>query len=171
MTDSSEPVDLTRHDCLRLLDQGMLGRVVFTASAMPAVQPVRYALHGDEVVFPVADDGPLSTATRHAVVGFHVDDVDPVTHVGWSVLGVGRAYALSRTDRRATPAAGPASHMVAVPLQQLTGRRFQLGEVDAGQGSRSSPVRRPVPPPPRPPRTGRPRGRGSRRARHEPPAP
>jgi uncharacterized protein len=127
MTGSLELVDLTRDDCLRLLGARVLGRVVFTASAMPAVQPVSYLLHGDEVVFRVADSGSLSTATHHAVVGFHVDDIDPITHVGWTVLGVGQAYEVTDTDGRALPAAGSASHTVAVPLQELTGQRVRLG--------------------------------------------
>jgi len=131
MNESTELVDLTRDDCLRLLGARVLGRVVFTASAMPAVQPVSYLLHGDEVVFCVADSGSLSTATHHAVVGFHGDDIDPITHVGWSVLGVGQAYEITDIDRRSLPAAGSASHTVAVPLQELTGQRVQLGDAAA----------------------------------------
>jgi hypothetical protein len=131
MTDSTELVDLSRDDCLRLLGASVLGRVVFTALAMPAVQPVSYVLHGDEVVFRVADSGSLSTATRHAVVGFQVDDIDPITHLGWSVLGVGQAYEITDIDRRSVPPAGPASHTVAVPLQELTGQRVQLGAAAA----------------------------------------
>jgi nitroimidazol reductase NimA-like FMN-containing flavoprotein (pyridoxamine 5'-phosphate oxidase superfamily) len=131
MTERTEQADLTREDCLHLLGAGGLGRVVFTASAMPAVQPVSYVLHGEEVVFRVADDGPVSTATRHAVVGFQVDDIYPVTHAGWSILGVGQAYELRDADRRSVPVAGFATHTVAVPLQQLTGQRVRLGYTDA----------------------------------------
>jgi hypothetical protein len=65
------------------------------------------------------------------VVGFHVDDIDPITHVGWSVLGVGQAYEVTDTDRRSLPAAGSTSHTVAVPLQELTGQRVQLGVAEA----------------------------------------
>jgi hypothetical protein len=135
MTASTELVDLTRDDCLRLLGARVLGRVVFTASAMPAVQPVSYVLHGDEVVFRVADSGSLSKATRHAVVGFQVDDIDPVTNLGWSVLGVGQAYEVTDTDHHSVSAAGPASHTVAVPLQELTGQRVQLGDTGAREGT------------------------------------
>ena len=131
MTERTEPADLTREDCLHLLGARGLGRVVFTASAMPAVQPVSYVRHGDEVVFRVADGGPLSTATRHAVVGFQVDDIDPQTRAGWSVLGVGQAYEISDADRRSLPVAGSETHTVAVPLQQLTGQRVRLGHTDA----------------------------------------
>jgi nitroimidazol reductase NimA-like FMN-containing flavoprotein (pyridoxamine 5'-phosphate oxidase superfamily) len=132
MTQRTAQTDLTRDDCLRLLGTGELGRVVFTASAMPAVQPVSYVLHGDEVVFLVADSGSLSTATQHAVVGFQVDDIDLVTHAGWSVLGVGQAYEISDADQRAVPIAGSATHTVVVPMQQLTGQRIRLGHTDAG---------------------------------------
>jgi nitroimidazol reductase NimA-like FMN-containing flavoprotein (pyridoxamine 5'-phosphate oxidase superfamily) len=136
MTERTEPADLNRDACLLLLGAGGLGRVVFTASAMPAVQPVSYVRHGDEVVFRVADGSPLSIATRHAVVGFQVDDIDPVTHAGWSVLGVGQAYELSDADRRSVPVAGSATHTVAVPLLQLTGQRVLLGYTDVGAAER-----------------------------------
>lgn len=136
MTKPTEPVDLTRDDCLQLLGTGGLGRVVFTASALPAVQPVSYVLHRDEVIFRVADGGSLSDATRHAVVGFQVDDIDPVTQAGWSVVGVGRAYAISDADRRSTPLLDSATHVVAVPMQQLTGQRVQLGDTDAARHGR-----------------------------------
>lgn len=74
--------------------------------------------------------GPLSTATRHAVVGFQVDDIDPATHAGWSVLGVGQAYEISDADRRSVPVDASAMHIVALPLQQLTGQRIRLGYTD-----------------------------------------
>jgi uncharacterized protein len=130
MTERTELTALTRVDCLHLLAAGGLGRVVFTASAMPAVQPVRYVLRGDEVVFHVADGGPLSMATQHAVVGFQVDDIDPITHAGWSVLGVGQAYEITDDGHRWVPSTGSARHSVAVPLQQLTGQRVRLGNTD-----------------------------------------
>jgi hypothetical protein len=130
MTERTELIGLTRVDCLQLLAAGGLGRVVFTASAMPAVQPVRYVLRGDEVVFQVVDGGPLSMATQHAVVGFQVDDIDPVTHAGWSVLGVGQAYEITEDGHRGVPSTGSARHSVAVPLQQLAGQRVWLGNTD-----------------------------------------
>lgn len=144
MTERTKPSDLTRDDCLHLLGTGGLGRVVFTASAMPAVQPVSYVLHGDEVVFRVADGGSLSTATRQAVVGFQVDDIDPVTYAGWSVLGVGQAYAISDADRRSVPAGDFATHTVAVPMQQLTGQRLRLGHTDDGAAARPADAARTV---------------------------
>ena len=111
---------------------------------MPAVQPVSYVLHGEEVVFRVADHGSLSNATRHAVVGFQVDDIDPVTYAGWSVLGVGQAYAISDADHRSTPVTAIATHTVALPLQQLTGQHVRLDQTDAAAAARPAVAARTV---------------------------
>lgn len=144
MMERTELGDVTRDECLHLLGAGGLGRVVFTASAMPAVQPVTYVRHGDEVVFRVADGSALSTATQHAVVGFHVDDIDPVTRTGWSVLGVGQAYAISDGDRRSVPTTATATHTVAVPLQQLAGQRVRLMHAAVGAAARPAVAARTV---------------------------
>lgn len=36
-------VSLDRTECLRLLSHGVIGRVIYTAEAMPAARPVNYA--------------------------------------------------------------------------------------------------------------------------------
>lgn len=129
MTGTAEIADLNQAQCLQLLGADGLGRVVFTTASMPAVTPVRYHLDGNEVIFRVPPDGPLAKATRNAVVGFQADDIDPTTHTGWSVLGVGLAYEITDPNRRADLATSPTTHIVAVPLQQLTGHRVTLGHV------------------------------------------
>jgi nitroimidazol reductase NimA-like FMN-containing flavoprotein (pyridoxamine 5'-phosphate oxidase superfamily) len=132
----TETAELTVAECLRLLRAGTIGRVVFTSAAMPAAEPVGYILDRDEVVFCVPQDGPLSMATRNAVVGFQADDVDPTTHIGWSVLGIGRTYEVTDPHRRAALAALAAdarpwrsdatSRTIALPLQQLSGHQIRL---------------------------------------------
>lgn len=121
---------LTRADCLLLIGAGGLGRVVFTDAAMPAVQPVSFVLDGDDAVFRVPHGGPLDAATQGSVVGFQVDDIDPGTRAGWSVLGVGRAYEVIDPGRCAALPAGwggdDSAHTVAVPLEQLSGQRIRL---------------------------------------------
>jgi hypothetical protein len=47
----SKLVDLDRSQCLDLLRGTVIGRVVFTDSALPAAQPVTYLLDGEEIVF------------------------------------------------------------------------------------------------------------------------
>ena len=121
---------LTRADCLLLIGGGGLGRVVFTDAAMPAVQPVAFVLDGDDAVFRVPPGGPLDAATRGTVIGFQVDDIDPGTRAGWSVLGVGRAYEVTDPGRFIALPAGWSSddttHTVAVPLERLSGQRIRL---------------------------------------------
>jgi nitroimidazol reductase NimA-like FMN-containing flavoprotein (pyridoxamine 5'-phosphate oxidase superfamily) len=129
----TETAELTEAECLRLLGGREVGRVVFSSAAMPAAEPVSYILSGNEIIFRVPQDGPLSVATRNAVVGFQADDVDAITHVGWTVLGIGRTYEVTDPDRHAalaadTPESGPdtASRTVALPLQQVSGHQIRL---------------------------------------------
>jgi hypothetical protein len=68
--------ELGRGECLRLLADGVIGRVAFTDAALPAVQPVGYHLDDEEIIFRTRNGGKLAAATRHAVVGFEVDDFD-----------------------------------------------------------------------------------------------
>lgn len=131
---AAELVELDRDECLSLLATCEVGRVVFTAAAMPAALPVRYLLDGEEIVFRTGDAHTFA-AIRRTVVGFQTDDIDRTSRTGWTVLGVGRSYEV--TDPRRTAAlaarlpAGRAAplgtHLVAVPMQHLTGHRLPDG--------------------------------------------
>ena len=136
-TDRSAPADaefieLDRAECLRLLGEAAIGRVVFTESALPAAQPVNYLLDDEEVVFRTANGSKLAAATRHHVVAFETDHVDERTRTGWSVLGVGEAYEvldpvrLAELAERLPPPWVPQhdQHTISIPLQRLTGRRL-----------------------------------------------
>jgi nitroimidazol reductase NimA-like FMN-containing flavoprotein (pyridoxamine 5'-phosphate oxidase superfamily) len=127
-----ELVDVQREECLALLAEGVVGRMVYTEGAMPAAHPVTYCLDGDEVVFRTGDGSKLAAAARHHVVGFEIDAYDVLTRTGWSVLGIGMAYEVTDPDRltvladRMPPPWAPdrTGHTIAVPLQRLTGRRL-----------------------------------------------
>jgi nitroimidazol reductase NimA-like FMN-containing flavoprotein (pyridoxamine 5'-phosphate oxidase superfamily) len=129
---TAELTELDRADCLLLLASGIVGRVVFTEAAMPAAHPVTYMLDGEEIVFRTAGGGKLAAATVRRVVAFQVDEIDLDARTGWSVLGVGEAYEVTDPVRLADLAARmpPAwvphrdGHMIAIPLQRLTGRRL-----------------------------------------------
>lgn len=126
-----ELAELDRAACLRLLADCPIGRIVFTEGALPAAQPVTYLLDEEEILFCTVDGSKLAAATRNAVVGFQVDQIDTTTRSGWSVLGVGQAYEVTDPDRLATLsdrglaswAPGPL-HTIAVPMQLLTGRQL-----------------------------------------------
>ena len=133
MVGTAELTELPRVDCLRLLAAGVVGRVVFNDMAIPAAHPVVYLLDGEEIVFRTRGGDKLMAATVHQVVAFQIDEVDMKARTGWSVLGVGQAYEV--TDRRRLAGLArriPCSpwlpdrdrHIIAIPLQRLTGRRL-----------------------------------------------
>ena len=84
---------LTRSQCLRLLGQGRVGRVVATARALPLVRPVVYIFDGDGAgdIVIATDDGELSDAAADNVVAFEIDDVEGVGGTDWSVVVIGLA--------------------------------------------------------------------------------
>jgi uncharacterized protein len=137
-----ELVELDEAECLRLLTKSEIGRVVFTDAALPAAQPVTYLLDGVEVVFRTGGGSKLAAATRGAVVAFQVDEIDPNTRTGWTVLGVGEAYEVLVPERLAELATrmpqpwapNRTGHTIAVPLQRLTGRRLVSDSTDTPEG-------------------------------------
>jgi uncharacterized protein len=138
----AELIELDEAECLRLLAGTEIGRVVFTDSALPAAQPVTYLLDGEEIVFRTAGGSKLAAATRNAVVAFQVDQIDPGTRTGWTVLGVGEAYEVIVPERlaelaeRMPPPWAPnrTAHTIAIPLQRLTGRRLVAVPALASKG-------------------------------------
>jgi len=136
-----ELVELDRGACLSLLTDSDLGRVVFTEAALPAAEPVNYVLDGQEVLFLTASARTL-TATLRAVVAFQANEIDPLTHTGWSVLGIGQAYEVADPERLAALAgrgpnwwaSGRTARVVAIPLQRLTGHRLSLISDAGGAG-------------------------------------
>jgi len=139
MKDVAELVELERSECLSLLAQGEVGRVVFTEAAMPAAHPVNYLLDGEEILFRTG--ARYCIAARLAVVGFQADDIDPRTRTGWSVLGVGHTYEVVDPERLATLAdalpeawaPGRTAHVIAIALQHLTGRRLRRNSATSGR--------------------------------------
>ena len=85
---------LPRAESLRLLSTVSLGRLVFTHLALPAIRPVNHAVAGDQVIIRAYLGTAISTAVRDrsgTVVAYEADLIDPDTHLGWSVIIVGRA--------------------------------------------------------------------------------
>ncbi|GGX76958.1 pyridoxamine 5'-phosphate oxidase family protein [Streptomyces fructofermentans] len=83
--------ELDRSECLRLLAQAPVGRVVYTRQALPAVLLVNFALDGGAVVVRTSAASEFVRAVDGAVVSFEADEVDAVARSGWSVIVTGRA--------------------------------------------------------------------------------
>jgi nitroimidazol reductase NimA-like FMN-containing flavoprotein (pyridoxamine 5'-phosphate oxidase superfamily) len=124
--------ELNRRQCLDLLGEPRVGRLVFTEDAVPAIQPVNYRLWRDDVVFRVAGGAKLAAAVHHRVVAFEVDDVDPDLRTGWSVTVVGHAEPITDVDALVELAGtflqpwveGRRDHFVRIRAEKITGRRF-----------------------------------------------
>jgi nitroimidazol reductase NimA-like FMN-containing flavoprotein (pyridoxamine 5'-phosphate oxidase superfamily) len=87
----TESRDLSRTDCLDLLRAGSVGRVAVSTPGGPHIIPVSYSLYDDTVVVRTSSYSLLGTHARDAVVALEIDDFDPVTRSGWSVVVRGRA--------------------------------------------------------------------------------
>lgn len=121
-------VQIDREHCLALLGGCAIGRVVYTAGALPAVSPVAYVLDDGEVLFGTPFIGELADATRNTVVAFQTDRFDHGSGAGWSVLGVGETYDVTDpgrvgvlTGRTPRGFRGVGGRVVALPLVRLTG--------------------------------------------------
>jgi hypothetical protein len=87
--------ELDPRESMRLLGSVPLGRIVFTARALPDVRPVSHLVDDDHVIVR-ADSGVAITSALRAepgtVVAYEADAIDPVDHLGWSVTVVGVAH-------------------------------------------------------------------------------
>jgi uncharacterized protein len=122
---------LSREECLRLVGQVPFGRIVYTRQAMPAVELVNFTLDNGDIVIRTDSSGKLAAATRGAVVAFEADNVDVVTHVGWSVTIVGYSRAVTDAvdihhleEADLVPwAPGERDHFIRISPEIVNGRR------------------------------------------------
>ncbi len=139
---------LSGQEAVGLLSAALVGRVVFSVGALPAVVPVTFAVLDHAVVLRTAADTRLAAAADGAVLAFEVDEVDPVTRTGWSVVVTGVAEVVTDAFRRAlihsvVEPFAPGDHQVyiRIPLSVVTGRRVTAGVQPvgaSGHGGRGS---------------------------------
>jgi uncharacterized protein len=119
--------------CLALMATVPLGRIAFTEGALPAVQPVAFALGAGEVFVPTHRGSKVAAASRGAVVAFEVDDYDPGARTGWNVTVVGASRVISDADEvdrldelGVQPwAPGEAHCYIGIQTQLVRGRRIR----------------------------------------------
>ena len=129
---------LDEAESLRLIAPGGIGRIAFIGRYGLTVLPVNYKLHDGAIVFRTAQDSPtgedLRTGIAHAEyqVAFEIDQINPETRDGWSVLIHGPAHHMLSDDERATVAAsgvapwprGVHEHAIRITPTTITGRRL-----------------------------------------------
>lgn len=83
---------MDRQECLRLMAEVPVGRVVYTRQALPAVLPVNFAVAADaSVLLRTSAGSDLVRAVDGVVVAFEADAFDAESRSGWSVVVTGRA--------------------------------------------------------------------------------
>ena len=133
------PERLDEAECLRLISPGGIGRLAYSGRFGLVVLPVNYKLHEGSIVFRTAQDSPTDTDLRTGIAGaeyrvaFEVDDIDPGTREGWSVLVQGSAHHVDSEIERASMltagvepwAGGVRDLFVRIILTRVTGRRIR----------------------------------------------
>ena len=120
---------LDEETCLRLLGTQPVGRLGFSAGALPVIFPVNYFLADDTIVFRSEDGEKTRAADTHVVACLEIDQVGGFEHSGWSVLATGRLR-LAAPERmkalRRLPLAPWAIHganqFVEMPIELVSGR-------------------------------------------------
>lgn len=137
------PVD----ECYDLLASQEVGRIGVNAEHYPLIIPVNYGMDGRTLVIRTHPGTTLSAA-EHANVTFEVDEIDPRTRSGWSVLVRGLAEQLTsrhgaemvlRTLARGVPPWAPGDYGIWLRLipQEVSGRRIVPGQLPWGVDDRA----------------------------------
>jgi nitroimidazol reductase NimA-like FMN-containing flavoprotein (pyridoxamine 5'-phosphate oxidase superfamily) len=130
---------LSRSECLILLASRPVGRVGVSRHALPAILPVTYRLLGEDVIFATGTGSKSLAVADENVIAFEVDDVDPITHSGWSILVVGKARPVDERDPDWDAAHSLDLHpwvghhavqLIRLPTDRLTGRRLAVRRQD-----------------------------------------
>ncbi|MCF6523976.1 pyridoxamine 5'-phosphate oxidase family protein [Streptomyces sp. JJ36] len=125
---------LDRAECLRLLAEVPVGRVVYTRHALPAILPANFSLDTDgSVLLRTSPGSELVHAVDGVVVAFEADEFDAATRSGWSVVVTGRATVVADpAEHQRLSQAGPASWMplqgtvvVRIAPEMVTGRELR----------------------------------------------
>ena len=135
--ESPVPEQLDEAECLRLISSGGVGRVVYSGRFGPTAIPVLYKLHGGTIVFRTAHDSSTDEDLRTGIAGaefkvtFEIDDINPTTREGWSVLIQGPAHHVESETEHASvleagvePWAGGVRELyLRITPTRITGRR------------------------------------------------
>lgn len=133
-TDGTGPLQtMDEGECWARLGNHVVGRLVVTVGHQPDIFPVNYRLDDDEIVVRTAEGTKLAAALLGGRVAFEIDDIDELTHSGWSVVVHGTARESKSVDDvmhddeiDTDPwATGPKRRVIRITPDQITGRRIE----------------------------------------------
>jgi nitroimidazol reductase NimA-like FMN-containing flavoprotein (pyridoxamine 5'-phosphate oxidase superfamily) len=122
---------LGEDECLHLLGRCPLGRLAVVKDGQAAVFPVNFRRDGRTIVFRTDPGTKLDQVRSGAQVTFEVDEYDPQTRTGWSVIVTGAARDVTEPEdlvavqrlRLAPWPAGPKTRYVRLEPTRIEGRR------------------------------------------------
>jgi len=89
---------LLSYDCWSLLESADIARVAWVGPEGVAVVPVNYAVVAGAVWFRTTPDSTLARECNEQRVVVEVDQIDPISRAGWSVVVVGTAELVDAQD-------------------------------------------------------------------------
>jgi len=149
MTDERMLIELSPDESVRLLSSASMGRVAFSARALPAIRPVNHLVDDDHVII-VTDTGASITSGLRAggqtVVAYEADEIDQAQRLGWSVVVVGVARQVTDPGEAAAYrrslrpwVAGSKDQVIAIHIDLITGYRLTPAPARAAAGASQSP--------------------------------
>jgi nitroimidazol reductase NimA-like FMN-containing flavoprotein (pyridoxamine 5'-phosphate oxidase superfamily) len=122
---------LSPDECWSLLDRQQFARIAWTGPSGPVVLPVNYTRDGEAVWVRTGAHSELAREADESKVAVLVDEIDPVTHSGWTVLLRGTAHAEYHEERvpeavrgLVTWASGARPIWLRLAPDNVTGRRM-----------------------------------------------
>ncbi|GGR55071.1 nitroimidazol reductase NimA-like FMN-containing flavoprotein (pyridoxamine 5'-phosphate oxidase superfamily) [Nocardioides luteus] len=95
----SQLEELTVEESWRLAAGAQVSRIGWTGPRGPVVIPVNHVVHDDSVWIRTSAHSSMAEQIDESAVALLVDELDPDTHVGWSVQFKGRAEILYRDSQ------------------------------------------------------------------------
>jgi len=145
--------EITRAECLELLDTVPFGRLFFIHNSLPAVRPVNHLIDGGAVVIRATAGAAITQEVGYhgMVVAYEADALDSARQLGWSVVVTGTARLI--TDREAAQryrsmiepwVAGPADEVIAISTEMIHGYPLVPGGLLAEANPDSTVTGRPL---------------------------
>jgi nitroimidazol reductase NimA-like FMN-containing flavoprotein (pyridoxamine 5'-phosphate oxidase superfamily) len=134
--DRTQLHELSRDECLELLARTRFGRVVVTTAqtGAPVIRPVNYVFDAasQSVAFRTGEGSKFHALVHSTQASFEIDDHDPDTRGGWSVIISGSSEEVTqpaeveRLDRLGlvNAAGSNRTHWVRIRARTVSGRRI-----------------------------------------------
>lgn len=119
-------------ECWELAATKTVGRLAVSIKNRPDIFPVNYRVVGRALLLRTAPGVKLAAATLGSGIAFEIDDLDEVTHHGWSIVMHGTAHELDTLDDLMeaestaveTWASSTKNRFVRIEVEEISGRRI-----------------------------------------------